>query len=1556
MRANYYHAANGLIAEALRRFRRRVARWSLPLTAAIAAIALIAGTGSLTATLPVQAAVPDGVTILETSVTYDTLVAAVAAAADGQILSVADGTYDDGDLLIDKAITIQGVTPQAAMIHGAITVTADGVTIDGVTLDGNGGAAVLAADGVSNLTLTDNRIRNGSNGLAISGSVDHVTVVNNVFEDIAEEAVSFSGAGNILTISGNSFTGSTYAIALWGDAAVATGLGYGSIAGGAIPVAFRDVTIASNTFSPSITHAIYADAVTADATALPAGHFDYDIRNNGATDTATMAGGTVIGTGIHVAYASIVALLNNSFSTTGSADNGYEFILVDHLNILGAYVRVPAGSSAAAFAAEALDTSTVRGTYKRGVGALTGNGIFIGDGVDPTLNGRLSANGITDFDFDTITLIGTSASTHDTALRFSGINAGGADTTTVTGSKFTYYGTFAIANESDAAIMATPNYFLRSDAIPFAATDINGAVQYEPYYLDAALTTLNTDAGPTEPTDEEAVAAAELALTWDDIKGANTDSGAVTEPLNLITEGEAGTTIAWQSLFPDYLHNDGTIVRGGFDRYVEIDAIISRGTASTTKNFGLVIMGVVELADDAIALDFDAIRGDNASTTSVTSSLNLPTVGAVNSSTITWESDNEAVIATDGTVTPASTDTVVTLVATLTFDGAIQTKAFVLTVPGSNGPLTDEEAVATAALDLTWDTIKGDNVSPDAVTQPLNLVTSGSAGTVIEWSADNEERILLIDGTVIPGLADEAVTLTATISRGTASTTEIYGITVLGSTVVSDDVAALTFDLIKGSNTDPAAITTNLSLITTGPNGSSISWTSSNEAAVTTDGTVVRGEIDRPVTLTALITDGLAAEMKTFDITVAAAEQGLTDELAVQAVLEEITADFILGENIASSSIITDLALPVDGPFGVGITWYSSATSTIAADGTVTRGANDTPVTVTAVASRGAAQAAKTIDLIVLGTGTGPSEEYYIAIALEALSWSVIQGENTEPQRVTANLDLPISLLSDPDLTLLWESTHEDIIDPLTGIVHRPGPFDETTVVVLNVVVTRHGVSGNKEFIVTVPKQTIITNLNGDLVITGTTTPGTIQLPADVTEIRLNATSTLSFTTATTTIDAVLIGTSPASTTQSIGDVSVLLTKQVQLLSGQSGADLHILNDDEANLLLAIPDGTTVYAPEGWDGRLLPPRTIGGGGTPPAGYTLPATVVSLGSADTALVFDTLVKVTLTGVTGPIAYRTAGSDAWHLITTVCDSAAPTNVTFPGECIWQGDGNTVIWTYHLTDFAAMTAVPANTGSGSGSSNGGSSGSGSGGSGSGSSGGNSGTPLYLLDANSSATANTTSPDDTAGTGSGSVLGEQAEGPSQLAVITDDVTLILRNDATFLADMAGVNRSEPEEFRVRGEYLNRIGATSLSAESQEAIAIFITYGTPTTYRLGAGERAGILNSYRAAFGHLPGTQTEWEDALKVAGGRWPSERSINAEQAAISHFMKIYRRMPNRANVHDDAAVTVIAYGLRPAQRNLQNEAVAIRTFTSIYKAAPQTAIDWDLVRAIAYSGATR
>jgi hypothetical protein len=192
----------------------------------------------------------------------------------------------------------------------------------------------------------------------------------------------------------------------------------------------------------------------------------------------------------------------------------------------------------------------------------------------------------------------------------------------------------------------------------------------------------------------------------------------------------------------------------------------------------------------------------------------------------------------------------------------------------------------------------------------------------------------------------------------------------------------------------------------------------------------------------------------------------------------------------------------------------------------------------------------------------------------------------------------------------------------------------------------------------------------------------------------------------------------------------------------------------------------------------------------------------------------------------------------------------------------------------------------------------------------------------------------------------------------ITLEAAEVIKAQVDSILDLMGVKRNVNSEQAVINKYLRPLvaGMGTVTADAQHALTNFISYGTPTTKILGAGERAGIVNSYKSAFGKLPKTEAEWNDVIKIGNGRWPSEINKQSEINASVAFEKIYKRKADRKNPHDDAAVVVMAYGLRPADRNMNSEKAAIKSFKAIYGYAPKTAVAWDIVRAIAYSGATR
>ncbi len=219
--------------------------------------------------------------------------------------------------------------------------------------------------------------------------------------------------------------------------------------------------------------------------------------------------------------------------------------------------------------------------------------------------------------------------------------------------------------------------------------------------------------------------------------------------------------------------------------------------------------------------------------------------------------------------------------------------------------------------------------------------------------------------------------------------------------------------------------------------------------------------------------------------------------------------------------------------------------------------------------------------------------------------------------------------------------------------------------------------------------------------------------------------------------------------------------------------------------------------------------------------------------------------------------------------------------------------------------------------------------------------------------------------------VLSGQATGPTTpataesgkatLAQMTADAEMVILSgsDIDALISYSGRTKDVDAQEQTMEKYTNKLieGVEGLTTENTYAINNFIIYGTPTTKILGEGERAGVVNSFKSAFGRLPTTVEDWNDVIKIGNGRWPTQRSEAAENNATINFKKIYLRDPDMlSNQNDNAAVTVMAYGLRPADRNLDSERAAIKIFKAIYGYNPEKATAWDAVRAIAYSGATR
>lgn len=196
----------------------------------------------------------------------------------------------------------------------------------------------------------------------------------------------------------------------------------------------------------------------------------------------------------------------------------------------------------------------------------------------------------------------------------------------------------------------------------------------------------------------------------------------------------------------------------------------------------------------------------------------------------------------------------------------------------------------------------------------------------------------------------------------------------------------------------------------------------------------------------------------------------------------------------------------------------------------------------------------------------------------------------------------------------------------------------------------------------------------------------------------------------------------------------------------------------------------------------------------------------------------------------------------------------------------------------------------------------------------------------------------------------------------------LIEEGGLTGILKRIGKGRDQAAEEASKNNYMLRIKSrirnlnikmSDVSQKVEDAINQFITYGVDSnTAGLGAGERAAVVNSYVSAFNKMPSDQEEVEDMIKMANGRWPTIRNSKAEKEAKERFRNIYKRIPDMEDPKDDAAVTIMAYGLkqRAENRNLGSEKKGIEMFKNIFGNKPSSTEDWNTMQAITYSGATR
>jgi hypothetical protein len=206
---------------------------------------------------------------------------------------------------------------------------------------------------------------------------------------------------------------------------------------------------------------------------------------------------------------------------------------------------------------------------------------------------------------------------------------------------------------------------------------------------------------------------------------------------------------------------------------------------------------------------------------------------------------------------------------------------------------------------------------------------------------------------------------------------------------------------------DTTTVTHDLELPMTGPYGSQVAWTSSNERVVSSNGEVSRpnpGLGDTTVVLTATVTRGTATAQRQFDVTVLAAP---TDAEKVAAAAEALVvwdADDVRG----------NITLPTTGLYGTRVAWKSSDIHVVTPSGEVSRpshGSAPATVRLTATVSLEDERTQRIFDLTVrplpshdpyagylfsyfTGEGYADGEQVYFAASRgnDPLHWDELNG------------------------------------------------------------------------------------------------------------------------------------------------------------------------------------------------------------------------------------------------------------------------------------------------------------------------------------------------------------------------------------------------------------------------------------------------------------------------------------------------------------------------------------------------------------------------------------
>ena len=280
-------------------------------------------------------------------------------------------------------------------------------------------------------------------------------------------------------------------------------------------------------------------------------------------------------------------------------------------------------------------------------------------------------------------------------------------------------------------------------------------------------------------TDADALSDDKTALAL--VYSSGDSSASVTANLGLPTSGSSGTTIGWTSSNAGVVSTTGLVIAQAADSAVTLTATLRKNLASDTRAFVLTVKANADKAAIAAAKAVLAISyqsGDSAG--SVTGSLSLPTAGT-GSTAVAWLSSNSSAITSRGVVTRDVTDRSITLTATISRNGYSDSIAFPVTVKKDQNLIDARADIAAATLGYGGSDV-ATSVTLDVTPSPATGST-GTNGSAISWTS-SKGAVVSAAGAVTRQTTDTSVVLTATATKGGASATKSFTLTVIQAKLV----------------------------------------------------------------------------------------------------------------------------------------------------------------------------------------------------------------------------------------------------------------------------------------------------------------------------------------------------------------------------------------------------------------------------------------------------------------------------------------------------------------------------------------------------------------------------------------------------------------------------------------------------------------------------------------------------------------------------------------------------------------------------------------------------